>query len=991
MKHYALRCPLLLALLSAVAMGSVGIVKRARAEAAGGGPRTPEEEQGVLHLADPDLVIELVAAEPTVDSPVALAWNADGRMYVAQMRDYPLGPPGGSIVLLEDRDGDGAYETSQVFAEGLSFPNGVLPVSAGVLVTAAPHVLLLVDSDGDGRADQRHVVFSGFGEGNQQLRANGLLWGLDNWIYGANGRSDGLVSLGNATQINLRGRDFRFTADFARFESLPGQSQFGNARDDWGNRFLSWNTVVIRQAMFDDSALAGNPRLAVRAVYDLADPEDMGQVYPRSPRPTTFNAERTDYYNALAGLTIYRGPALGPAYQGNAFVGESLSNLVHRRVLHPEGPTFVSRRADADCEFLASEDPWFHPVFLATGPDGCLYVADFYRRWVEHPQFVADAAKRSEVDWREGAGHGRIWRIRRRDYVPRGSEPLQEATSDRLVALLADRNGWVRDTAQRLLVERRDASAWPPLRALLHRGPEAVSRLHALYVLAGGGALRESDLIAAMGDEHPQLRRHALRLARAWMAQQQAAAAGSNVEPHAGDGTLAEALRERIVQEQEPLVRFELAQALAVLPHTERLDALDTLVASAANEPWTLAAATASAGELAWPLLDELLSREPVWLKAPAPAQLEFLFELGMLAGKPGENSPRSKQLARLAVQPGCEAARAAVFAGLVEGWQAGGLRLREPGGTAQAFTSELRAIAAMALALALDETAPTKARLLAVKAAGAAADTHALAAVSALLMPGVPEALQAEAAAVLCTAADDALAASLFDGWQQWGIAARAALPTAALRSPVARDALLAALEGQRLHPQELDANVRQALLRTLEGPAAARAEALLAPASPADRLAVLAEYRASLELPADARRGARVFREHCLGCHAVQGLGRRVGPDLSGIGARGKQNLLVDVLDPSREVAPNYLAYTLVTEDGRVYTGLLAAETSQTVTLRRAEAAEDTIARDQIEELAASGKSLMPEGLEQKLSPQQVADLLEFLTRPDRTLLEP
>lgn len=991
MKSYSVRCCHLLALLCAFVTSSADMVGDAKAEAPGDRPRTPGEERAMLHLADPDLVVELVAAEPAVDSPVALAWDASGRMYVAQMSDYPLGPSGGSIALLEDRDGDSVYETSQVFAGGLSFPNGVLPVSGGVLVTTAPHILLLVDGDGDGRADQRRVVFSGFGEGNPQLRANGLLWGLDNWIYGANGRSDGVVSLANGAQINLRGRDFRFTADFTRFESLPGQSQFGNARDDWGNRFLSWNTVVIRQAMFDDAALAGNPRLAVRAVHDLADPEDMGQVHPRSPRPTTFNAERTDYYNALSGLAIYRGPALGPAYRGNAFVGESLSNLVHRRVLHPDGPTFVSRRAEAGCEFLASEDPWFHPVFLATGPDGCLYVADFYRRWVEHPQFVADAAKRAKVDWREGAGHGRIWRVRRRDYVPQFSEPLEEAASGRLVALLANSNGWVRDTAQRLLIERGDARAWPALRVLLHDGSEAVSRLHALYVLAGAGVLREADLIAAMGDEHPQLRRHALRLTRAWKAQQQAVAAGPNKQPPASDGALAKALRERILREEEFLVRFELAQALAVLPHSERFDALAEIVELSANEPWTLAAATACAGELAWPLLDQLFSRDPAWLKAPASPQLGFLFELGVLAGQPGEQSQRTKQLAWLAALSGSEAARCVVFAGLVEGWQAAGLTLREAGGTARAFASELGAMSTMALALALDETAPAEARLLAVKAAGAAADTHALAAVSALLLPGVPETLQAEAAVVLCSAVDDALAASLFDGWQQWGMAAKAALPAAALRSPVARDALLAALEGQRLRPQELDANVRQALLRTLEGPAAARAEALLTPASPADRLAVLAEYQRSLGLPADARRGARVFREHCLACHAVQGLGRRVGPDLSGVGIRGKQNLLVDVLDPSREVPPNYLAYTLVTYDGRVYTGLLAAETNQTVTLRRAEGAEDTIARDQIEELAPSGKSLMPEGLEQKLTPGQVADLLEFLAHPDRSLLEP
>ena len=990
MKLHAAPCTLFLALFSAGAMAWAGPGQASEAPEPRHGPRTPTDELATFHLADPELVIELVAAEPAVVSPVALAWDARGRMYVAQMSDYPLGPPGGSIALLEDGDGDGFYEQSRVFADGLNFPNGVLPVGAGVLVTAAPHIWLLVDRDEDGRADERHVVFSGFAEGNQQLRANGLLWGLDNWVYGANGRSDGEVCLPGGAIVSLRGRDFRFTPDFTRFESLPGQSQFGNARDDWGNRFLSWNTVVIRQAMFDDAALAGNPRLAVRAVHDLADPADAGHVFPRSPRPATFNAERTDYYNALAGLTIYRGPALGPAYQGNAFVGESLSNLVHRRVLEPDGPTFVSRRAEAGCEFLAAEDPWFHPVFLATGPDGCLYVADFYRRWVEHPQFVADEAKRAEVDWREGASHGRIWRIRRRDFMPRPVERLDERPSEELVSLLADPNGWIRDTAQRLLLERGDAATWTALRTRLQHAPEALTRLHALYLLASTGALQASDLITALDDTHPQVRRHAARLAG------RTAAGPADIGPPGEPirikrGALLSSLRKRIETEQDPLVRFELALALRAMAPKERLEGLARLVELAADEPWTLAAATASAGELAWPLLDALLVRQPAWLASPSPAQLQFLFELGLLAGQPSQPSQRGMQIARLADREGFEAARAAIFAGLAEAWQEQGMALHDARAAAEDLLQQAKAIAAMAAKLALDETAPAQARWLALKAAGAVPASDVLASLSALLLPGQPVSLQAEAAAVLCAAADAPMAASLFDAWQQWGMAARASLPAAALRSKASREALLAALEGQRIHLAELDANVRQALLRSLDGAAAARAEALLARAAPADRLAVLAEYQQSLTLPADARRGARVFREHCLACHAMQGVGRRVGPDLSGVAARGKQNLLVDLLDPSREVAPNYLAYTAVTEDGRVYTGLLAAETRQTVTLRRSEGAEDNIPRSQIEELAASGKSLMPEGLEQKLTPAQVADLLEFLTRGDRSLLEP
>lgn len=164
-------------------------------------------------------------------------------------------------------------------------------------------------------------------------------------------------------------------------------------------------------------------------------------MFPISPRPQTFNREATDYYNALCGLSIYRGDALGEEYRGNAFVGESLTNLLHRRVLTADGPTFDSHRGEENREFLASSDPWFHPVNTATGPDGALYVVDFYRRWVEHPQFVSPSL-RGGVDWREGAGHGRIWRIRRRDQS--GGQPKAPHLHALEQAVDADANWWRR-------------------------------------------------------------------------------------------------------------------------------------------------------------------------------------------------------------------------------------------------------------------------------------------------------------------------------------------------------------------------------------------------------------------------------------------------------------------------------------------------------------------------------------------------------------------
>jgi putative membrane-bound dehydrogenase-like protein len=237
-------------------------------------PLSPADELATMRLADERLVMELVVAEPDVVDPVACAWDAWGRLYVVEMRDYPTGPRGGTIKRLVDRDGDGCYEDVKVFADEFNFPTSVLPWRDGVLVSAAPEVLFLQDTDGDGRADQRRVLLTGFAEGNQQLRVNGLTWGLDGWIYGANGRSDGQIRrVGDDPKeaVSLRRHDFRFRPDTGEFETTTGPSQFGLARDDWGNRFLSWNINPLRHVVIEESYLARNPSLAAGGAEDLID------------------------------------------------------------------------------------------------------------------------------------------------------------------------------------------------------------------------------------------------------------------------------------------------------------------------------------------------------------------------------------------------------------------------------------------------------------------------------------------------------------------------------------------------------------------------------------------------------------------------------------------------------------------------------------------------------------------------------------------------
>src|SRR5436190_6393185 len=377
------------------------------------GPLSPKEALKSFKL-QPGFRIDLVASEPDVMDPVAMAFDEDGRLYVAEMADYPLGPPSGRIKLLEDTDGDGKIDRVSLFVDKVPYPTGVMPWRGGILVTAAPDILFFKDTDGDGKADVRQVIFTGFSEGNQQHRVNGLLFAYDNWIYGTNGDSGGTVRPGNADgpKVSISGRDYRFRSDFSGFEGVAGRGQFSNTFDDWGNRFINDNSNHIRHTVLPLKYLARNPYLAVASVEEgISDHGTSSVVFPTSKlqeRPNDHFA--AGHFTSACSVTIYRGASFGADVQGNAFCCEPVHNLVHRDLLAPKGASFVAKRAYEKEEFLTSTDNWSRPVNLCSGPDGALYVVDMYRMIIEHPQWIP-LEMQKRVDLRAGSDMGRIYRV----------------------------------------------------------------------------------------------------------------------------------------------------------------------------------------------------------------------------------------------------------------------------------------------------------------------------------------------------------------------------------------------------------------------------------------------------------------------------------------------------------------------------------------------------------------------------------------------------
>ncbi|MGI8604628.1 MAG: PVC-type heme-binding CxxCH protein [Verrucomicrobiales bacterium] len=481
--------------------------------------KSPEESLKCLR-ARPGFRVELVAAEPLVVDPIAFDWDAAGRLWVVEMRDYPLGmdgngQPGGMIKVLDDSDRDGCYDRATVFLDGLPFPTGLIPWRKGVIVAASPDIFYAEDTDGDGRADLRRALFSGFAPGNQQHRLNGFEWGLDGWLYGANGDSGGKVkSSATGAAVDISGRDFRFLPDSGEFETVSGATQFGRHRNDWGDWFGNNNPTWLWHITVPEHYLRRNPRLAVKSVRRvLANGPEGTRVFAISATLPRFNQPETlGHVTSANSATPYRDDLFGPSYATSVFVSEPVYNVVHREVLEAEGATFTSRRADdeRDREFLASTDHWFRPTMLKTGPDGALYIADMYRAVLEHPEWIAPETQ-ARIDVRAGDDKGRMYRVFPENAtLPRISN-LSALDTAGLVAALDSPNGWQRDTAQRLLFERADKSSAAGLVQLAANATSPKVRLQALATLDLIGASAPGVIIGALCDGHPAVRAQALR------------------------------------------------------------------------------------------------------------------------------------------------------------------------------------------------------------------------------------------------------------------------------------------------------------------------------------------------------------------------------------------------------------------------------------------------------------------------------------------------
>ena len=936
-------------------------------------PRSPQAARQTMHVAK-GLRVDLVAAEPLVQDPIAFDWGYDGKLWVVEMGDYPLGSDGpnragGRVRVLTDVDQDGVFDTATTFLDGLSFPTGIKVWKNGALISAAPDIVFAVDEDGDGTADSTETLFTGFGEGNQQHRVNGLRYGLDHRLYLANGDSGGTIrSLKTGKSLEISGRDLWIDPDSGAMGTTSGQTQYGRTRDDFQHWFGGNNSNTMWHYVIDEQDISRNPHVIPPAVRkQVSIVPGAAPVFPVSATLARFNDwQMANRFTSACSPLIYRDNTLGHEFVGNAFVCEPVHNLVHREVMLPAGASWASHRANEEQtrEFLASTDSWFRPVMVRTGPDGSLWIADMYRLVIEHPEWIS-AERQAELDLRSGHDRGRIWRVSNIDSGKQTPVALDKLTARELVQQLQHRNGTRRDMAQQLLINRQERGIADSLQLMLRSATRPQTRLHALATLDGIGELTPDDLLIALADRHPGVRRWGVRVARSKLDWKGVSAA----------------IAQRVQNEADDQVMLELAVCLGEGTSPALVNALAEQLCAGSSDTWVKAAIASSIRpDTVKSLLDSLLGPS-----ANAPCAMTE--DLLMSAAGWLETREYGNQLERWLpdhpANPDSTDAKA-LWRLAAHAW----LRTKKP--LPDTLTDWVNAHRQWAREACDNMDTPEAQRIVALELLGLSEELPEVDAerIAAALAARFSPSVHATAVSIIDRRGELHLPQRLLARWQQLSPAARKrVIPSLVARREWAEILVLEIEEGA-LDVNEIPPSAWSQLRQTSNADVRGRVEQLLATATTNNRQQLIARYaREIAATKGDTAQGRLHFEKHCATCHRMSDVGKTIGPDLQALTDRSTQTLLTSILDPNRAVEDKYLQYIAELETGVLRTGMIRDESQATVTLTDAEGQTHIIRRDELALLECTKQSFMPEGLEAQLSPPAIADLLAFLQADAQT----
>jgi putative membrane-bound dehydrogenase-like protein len=977
-------------------------------------PLSPAESAAKVKLPD-GFGLELVAAEPLINEPSGVCWDERGRLFVSELHGYNLegqydiealnrtveldhvvrrlpadekavkaarAGTNGTVKMLIDTDGDGRMDKAQVWADNLPPCYGVCPARGGVIVACAPDIVYLADRDGDGKAEIRETLFTGFKAGSLERGINNPQWGPDNWIYVGIGHDGGHITGPHlAKAVDLPRTDFRIKPDGSAIEPITGSTKtIGMAFTYDGERFvISTKSLGMHVGPLAWRYLARNPFMAAPTLEDNSMPAQ--RDYPiSSPHPWRkkraedpgFAKYYTDhygqaeaaangYFTSACSCMVYQDEAL-PGLHGQILACEPAQNLIARAEIQRDGSVLKLARAKGEehSEFLASADAWFHPIALTHGPDGCIWISDFYREIIEDYSAIPRYLQQ-QYGLINGHDRGRIWRLVHKKTPPALPDDMSHLNNGELASEIGCKYLWRRQTARRLLVERDAREVGPQISKLAATSNDPAIVVYALSTLDALGLLRSEDVIAALGHSDAGVRVVALRLA----------------EPKFdGDERVWHSVSR--CQANEPHVRLQLALTLGDSQRPETVKILSDLAREHGDEMWMIPAIQSglfgSTGQMfrelvespdkigkAEPMIGALCTaiaarRDPDELSttvAQIAAMQDAKFQATCLRGlRAGFRSPQAvttSSAARLALHGLAHSAN-----NDVKKQALGLIAIMKLESKADHTARISRATSTLS-----DSTASPNAQLSAVFELAAEIDADnfkSLVAVVDTTTPQVREAILSE-------------------------------LVGRSENLPLVLDAI----EKHNLPATAFSAVQRRSLLDARNRKVRARAARLFEPINgPSPEL--VARFTKALSGKRDLVAGAVVFRDKCSNCHLAHGVGVAVGPDLTVEFGRAEEAFIHDILAPSDTISAGYTTYTLLTTDGHIFSGLLAAESPTSVTIREPGGKEQVILRKDIDELHALPTSLMTNDLGTQLTPTDVANVIAWLRQPTsrRVLLD-
>lgn len=895
--------------------------------------------------------LQLVAREPEVVNPVAMAFDAQGRLFVAELGEQP---GNGRIKLLADENGDGLFEKSVVYEDNVTSPTALVCYGEGVFVASGMEILFLADTSGDGKADIRRKVFEGFtpvGKPGQSAITH-LVWGLDNRIHGACdgvGGNVSCVAIQTTQPLPVSGYDFAFDPRTLAMQVEAGGNSRGLGFDAAGRRFTCSVAEPIQFTLTEPWLAVQNPlQHWPDLTTDLAPAN--WRLFPLRPAPPRELADvnmvasrfATNRFLRPTSLIAYRGGALPKTFEQCLFVTDAELRLVTCQQLGPNGivPALGRSHSDRTSEFIATCDPTFRPVQIVAAPDGTLCIADLARQNLE----VFEE-------------RGRIWRILPNQTKPSKAPDLKGMPSAALIDLLGTPNGWARDTASRLLFERNDADFPRTAEKELRWSWDPAAKLHLLHLLAANNALGETTLVRALQDKNESVRENAVKLTARFIQ----------------NGELPPALLAQLslnANDVSPRVRYQLALVLGGVSHPAVPGLLATALVQSPADPLLQSAVLTGANSDAATVLLKLVGNPRV---RQTPAGWSFLRRLGSMAGTQG-NINLEDLLIQLESSGLSGVDQLTLACDVGEGLRAAGRTFL--GGTS---TSQWRGFATRMLRVAIGSNPPDL-RATAIRFLGMSGLNMEEAGdwIVALLVPGEPLEVQLAAVDALSRFPDPAVTSVFVQRWTRLSLPVQREIIAKMLEQFDRTQALVAAIQAG-IMPSGALTDVQVNFLRSHRDPAtAARAQLIYGPLPRPD---ANPDYTTILKIKGSPDAGRRIYEQRCAGCHQFKGQGRKFGPDLDAAGERTSEQLLGDILAPNREVKEEYQTKVLQRTSNQLLLGLVSEAGADFVVVQQADGQRIVLPRSQVEDTFPQAWSLMPGNTAAGLTARDLASLIAFL----------